>query len=175
MADKEEIIVDGINVSECVFFNKLNRLNICCCDDIREDEAPLANFCVENKDCYFKQRARAREEYEELRRYHNKCCKENAEKLEQWLEKYNQLSRDFYNGKYCNKENCGLLKDKEQECEAQRYKLNYYIEKTTQLLDDIDNYHQVLDEIEKYCEECNLKYGSTACEILDIIDEAKEK
>ena len=40
-------------------------------------------------------------------------------------------------------------KRKEQECEAQRYKLNYYIEKTTQLLDDIDNYKQALDEIEE--------------------------
>lgn len=50
-------------------------------------------------------------------KYHNKCCKENTEKLEQWLEKYNQVSRDFYNGKYCNKEHCSLLKAKEQECE----------------------------------------------------------
>ena len=40
-----------------------------------------------------------------------------TEKLEQWLEKYNQVSRDFYNGKYCNKENCSLLKAKEQECD----------------------------------------------------------
>lgn len=50
------------------------------------------------------------QEYEELRQYHNKCCKENAEKLEKWLEKFNQVSRDFYNGKYCNKENCSILR-----------------------------------------------------------------
>lgn len=54
------------------------------------------------------------QEYEKLRQYHNKCCKENIEKLEQWLEKYNQLSRDFYNGEYCSKEKCNLLKVKEQ-------------------------------------------------------------
>lgn len=63
------------------------------------------------------EKARAKKEMEELRQYHNKCCKENTEKLEQLLEKYNQLSRDFYNGKYCNKENCSLLKAKEKECE----------------------------------------------------------
>ena len=63
------------------------------------------------------------QEYEELRQYHNKCCKENAEKLEQWLEKYNQVSKDFYNGKYCNKENCNLLKTKEQECEELKKQL----------------------------------------------------
>nr|DAH26774.1 MAG TPA: hypothetical protein [Caudoviricetes sp.] len=60
------------------------------------------------------------EEYEELRQYHNKCCEENTEKLKQWLEKYDQLSRDFYNGKYCNKENCGLLKAKEQKLDKIR-------------------------------------------------------
>ena len=58
------------------------------------------------------------QENEELRQYHNKCCEENAKKLEEWLEKYNQVSRDFHNGKYCNEENCNLLKDKEQECEC---------------------------------------------------------
>lgn len=57
------------------------------------------------------------QENEELRQYHNKCCEENAKKMEEWLEKYNQVSRDFHNGKYCNEENCNLLKAKEQECE----------------------------------------------------------
>lgn len=55
----KEIIIDGINVSECVSFDKLNGLNICCYDDTREDKIPFANFCVENKDCYFKQLKRA--------------------------------------------------------------------------------------------------------------------
>ena len=57
------------------------------------------------------------QENEELRQYHNKCCEENAKKLEEWLEKYNQVSRDFHNGKYCNEESCNLLKAKEQEYE----------------------------------------------------------
>ena len=72
-----------------------------------EDEL---NFCKEVL-------KRKEQEYEELRKYHNKCCEENAKKLEEWLEQYNQVSKDFYNGKYCNKENCNLLKAKEQECE----------------------------------------------------------
>lgn len=54
-----------------------------------------------------------------------------------------------HNDKYCNKENCSLLKAKEQECEAQRRTLNYYIKKITQLLDDIDKYELALDEIEE--------------------------
>lgn len=81
------------------------------------------NLCKNNPNCYYKQLKRKEQECEELRRYHNKCCEENTEKLKQWLEKYNQLSRDFYNGKYCNKENCSLLKAKEQECEELKKEL----------------------------------------------------
>lgn len=33
---------------------------------------------------------------------------------------------------------------------------------------------KALDEIEKYCEECNLKYDDTACEILGIISKIRE-
>lgn len=50
-------------------------------------------------------------------------------------------------------EYCSRLADKEQECE--RYK-------------------QVLNEIEQHCNEQNLKYDTTACEILNIIHKAKE-
>ena len=60
---------------------------------------------------------RKEQEYEELRKHHNKCCEEFEKEKKEWLEKYNQVSRDFYNGKYCDKENCNLLKTKEQECE----------------------------------------------------------
>lgn len=47
------------------------------------------------------------------------------------------------------------LQAEEQECETQRYKLNYYIKKTTQLLDDIDNYKQAFDEIENIAGDYN--------------------
>lgn len=67
MTDKEQIMIDGVDVSECVSFNKLNGQNICCYEDTREDKIPFANFCVENKDCYFKQLARKTQECEELK------------------------------------------------------------------------------------------------------------
>lgn len=69
----KEIIIDGINVSECVSFDKLNGLNICCYDDTREDKIPFANFCVENKDCYFKQLKRAEQKLEKVKEYLNSC------------------------------------------------------------------------------------------------------
>lgn len=66
------------------------------------------------------------------------------------------------------------LRAKEQECEIQRHKLNYYITKTTQLLDDIDNYKQALDEIRQYrvCE-INDEDDEEDDTILRIIDEAQ--
>lgn len=62
----EEIIIDGVDVSECVSFDKLNGLNICCYDDTREDKIPFANFCIENKDCYFKQLKRKEQALDEI-------------------------------------------------------------------------------------------------------------
>ena len=80
------------------------------------------------------------QEYEELRQYHNKCCEENVKKEAEGLEKYNQVSRDFYNGKYCNKENCSLLKAKEQECE--RFKKDLL-----QNFEEKDKLHLIIDRL----------------------------
>lgn len=38
---------------------------------------------------------------------------------------------------------------------------------------EVGRYRKALDEIEEYCEEQNLKYDTTACMILDIINKAK--
>ena len=98
----KKIIINDIDV------NTLNSDEIACMN--RYEVAHLFVKIVE--------RLVAKEqENEELRQYHNKCCEENAKKMEEWLEKYNQVSRDFHNGKYCNEKNCNLLKAKEQECE----------------------------------------------------------
>lgn len=57
------------------------------------------------------------QECEELRQYHNKCCEEFKKEKQDLIDKYNQLSINFYNGDYCNTEYCSLLKSKEKECE----------------------------------------------------------
>lgn len=138
MTDEEKAIrpCEFFSICEAACGGTLEDIEICSCYEI------------------YKQLEHKNQEYEELRQYHNKCCKENIEKLEQWLEKYNQLSRDFYNGKYCNKKNCSLLKAKEQKCE---------------------NYKQALDEIEKLIpkfdssSECD--YGDFDCENCSSLDE----
>lgn len=37
-----------------------------------------------------------------------------------------------------------------------------------------NKYKQALDEIEKYCKECNLKFDYTACDILGFINKLKD-
>ena len=135
LGSKKEIIINGIEVSECFKYTKGFEEFDC-----GENHSKFHyRFCSENQNCYFKQ-----------------------------------------------------FKRKEQECEAQRYKLNYYIEKTTQLLDDIDNYKQALYEIEENikamnnecfyddiceCNNCDMKNGCTyyrKSNILNIINKAND-
>ena len=63
------------------------------------------------------------QENEELRQYHNKCCEENAKKMEEWLEKYNQVSRDFHNGDFCNTEKCQQLAQLKEENDRLRKRI----------------------------------------------------
>lgn len=114
----KKIIINDIDV------NALNSDEIACMN--RYEVARLFVKTVE--------RLVAKEqENEELRQYHNKCCEENAKKMEEWLEKYNQVLRDFHNGKYCNEENCNLLKAKEQELKniCQAFDIEYAIDEET--------------------------------------------
>lgn len=118
---------------------------------------------------------RKEQEYEDLRQYHNKCCEENAKKLEEWLERYNQVSRDFYNGKYCNKENCSLLEAKHQECEELKHKVELMMDCASC---KIDEYKQTLTEIKDIAEEdfnhtCWETYARQLKQILQKISECE--
>ena len=64
------------------------------------------------------------QEYEKLRQYHNKCCEEFEKEKKEWLEKYNQVSRDFYSGKYCNAEKCQQLDQLKAENDELKEELN---------------------------------------------------
>ena len=66
--------------------------NICCTCRNREWYRLYNEYKAKEQEC------------EKLRQYHNKCCEEFEKEKKEWLEKYNQVSRDFYSGKYCNAE-----------------------------------------------------------------------
>lgn len=179
MTDKE-MIINGVDVSECEFLWKEKLPKKVC------NNGNLDCDCNSNPNCYFKQLAREKEEIEELRRYHNKCCKENTEKFKHWLEKYNRLSRDFYNGKYCNKENCSLLKAKAQECEelekmvaeAEEAPICFHCKEEPCIRQERDKYKQALDEIEEFCliySDNHDAYETVYKQILDIISKNEGK
>ena len=125
--EHEPIYLDGVDVSGCkgFYIHDRSTTNIDYwmygqCKSSKE----YGCYCRNNPNCYFKQLKRKEQEYEELRQYHNKCCKEFENEKQALLEKYNQVSINFYNGDYCNTEHCSLLKTKEQECEELKRKLS---------------------------------------------------
>lgn len=109
----EEIIIDGVDVSECVSFDKLNGLNICCYDDTREDKIPFTNFCIENKDCSYKQLKRKEQDCEQLKA-ENETLKQHFKQIDLtnkilYEEKINFLDLINKLVKYCL--NCNLKAD----------------------------------------------------------------
>ena len=109
MTNKQTI--DDVDVSECKYFC-LNQMGNNCLNHNRG-----FSMNCNNNNCYYKQFKRKENELEELRQYHNKCCEEYKKEKQDLIDKYNQLSINFYNGDYCNTEHCSLLKSKEKEYE----------------------------------------------------------
>lgn len=67
---KEQIIIDGVNVSGCVFLDVVNGRTYCDCattNIIGTSLCPYVN-CSQNSNCYFKQLARKTQECEELKK-----------------------------------------------------------------------------------------------------------
>ena len=174
MTDKQ--IMDDVDVSGCEHLTEIQGCWLSTCDYLKHKGNITSKVCKYNPNCYFKQLKRKEQEYEELRQYHNKCCKEFENEKQALLEKYNQVSINFYNGDYCNTEHCSLLKTKEQECEELKKEIINKNEKIKELrfsVSDLTNrlcylnaeksfrivdLEQALDEIEKelkediYCE-----------------------
>ena len=132
MTDKQ-IIIDGVDVSFCPNhyngWSALHRDTRAMCECGYDRECRPKDFeCSHYVKCLEKQLQRKTEECEDLRQYHNKCCKEFEIEKQQLIEKHSQVSKDFYNGKFCNKEHCNLLNAKEQECEELKSLLKVRIE-----------------------------------------------
>lgn len=146
-----EIIIDGINVSECERHCSDNRNNPNMC--YIEMTRTYNNCNPKEKQCNFyitsieKQLKRKEQEYEKLRKYHNKCCEEFEKEKKEWLEKFNQISIGFYNGDYCNTEHCSLLKAKEQECQQI---MDNYTELDMQRIKECKNLQAEIDDLKEW-------------------------
>lgn len=183
MTDKE-IIIDGIDVSECGHF-KYEGVN-----------CAIYNTYCWGFDCNYKQRKRKEKECEELKERLNTTCfdpknnncrcisynriaadykadliklrKVNSKNME--LESHLLFVQNMYDSIYREKKN--ILMDIDKIIKAfeiesiKDVKTGKIIYRSKKLL----KYKSVLSEIEKYCEEQNLKYDNTACDILNIIN-----
>ena len=92
MTDKEQIIIDGVDVSECQDFY-ISSANTRCCNCESDNTQFLP--CKDNPNCYFKQLARKTQECEQLNE-ENRRLKEKY----RWYDHYKEsalLNRDLYN------------------------------------------------------------------------------
>lgn len=118
MQENKQIIINNVDVSECS--ELMTDLNCFKTEwhSYRNGDYTYEKCSDHPECCYKKVMARLtnkEKEYEELRQYHNKCCQEFEKEKQNLIDKYNQLSRDFYSGKYCNTEKCELLNDKQKD------------------------------------------------------------
>ena len=114
MTDKEQIMINGVDVSGCVSFDKCNGKNLCCYDDTREDKIPFANFCVENKDCYYKQLTLKTQECEELKRKVELMMDCADCKVDKYKQALDEIEKELKEDIYCENQECGC--DDFEEC-----------------------------------------------------------
>lgn len=150
MADKEQIIIDGVDVSRCEFFEAKAQVMQC-------HRGALTQRCKANN-CHYKQLARKTQEYNDLLDQHKKLD-----------DRVNRMIEEKYNlGRECE----------ELKSELHLYK-TWYRAKHSDVKNTLGRYRKALDEIEKVCLEdtrtfadgTQIRYDSLD-DILDIINKA---
>ena len=146
MTDKEQIMINGVDVSKCRYFCRYD--DLCRDDNIGRVVRPL---CKRMPDCYFKQLARKTQECEEL--------KEENQKLEMQL---------------CNE--CGERDDYNIPCKMIRdldYGLQMELEENACYRKAFEEIEKVcLEDTRTFADGTQVRYDSLD-EILDIINKAK--
>ena len=186
MTDKQ-IIIDGVDVSKCMFFNK----------NYKEDYVQIKNFCelqyisckeFDCANCYFKKWKRKEQECEQL-----------INKLNSNIERMNAQNEKLHNE---NKELKAQLEQQKKENEEFKEKLSQAKDITeplnSELPEDkvireiflivndcinkkVNPYKQALDEIEYYINnqginnKWNMRIQRFRMGILDIINSVKDK
>ena len=158
MTNKEQIVIDGVNVGGCKYLNTFSDCDgyhyYCdLADDIKNE------YCEHYKDCYYKQLTRKTQECEELKAY----AQAQENQRETYYKEYLKLSQE-----------CEKLKS-----ELHLYK-TWYRAKHGDIKEYLSRYYKALKEIEKVCLEdtytladgTQIRYDSLD-DILDIINKAK--
>lgn len=182
MTDKEQIIIDGVDVSECKCLHNVEViLEIAKPEDfeILCGATNGAIKCEKWKDCYFKQLARKTQECEqkdkelkELKRQYKLSClgceyKNTKADVERYRKECDFWKHQAELGSETTDRLAKQLEEKEQECE--------------ELKREVDEYKEVLECVEGYINnqgidnKWNMRIQKFRSDILNIISKAKEE
>ncbi len=110
MTDKEQIMIDGVDVSGCRNFDKESyKLDVYDCD-LNE----LHGYCYCNNDCYFKQLVRKTQECEELKRKVELMMDCADCKVDKYKQALDEIEKELKEDIYCENQECGC--DDFEEC-----------------------------------------------------------
>lgn len=175
MTNKEQIIIDGVDVSECRSFDKESyTLGVYDCD-LNE----LHGYCYCNNDCHFKQLARKTQECEQIKEKYEALKLENQEGYEIVAElkhECEELKKEKAEiKKYLGISYKTIMQRLEELTE---YKLKRQLE-YIKIQEENDRYRKALQEIEEYAKENDdMLQGyhhewANNKQILEIINKAK--
>lgn len=174
MTDKEQIIIDGVDVSECAIYRSSQTRTLCC----------SGIYCKEQQfyNCYFKQLKRKEQECEDLKEKNALLESQMAIKDEYREMSENLKAEEKFLKQCCQKAGEELAKHsfeydgKEKNLVVQAMELNEKYEKLENALEEIEQ--ELKEDI--YCEsqECGCDdyeecLRCTKNIILDIVNKAK--
>lgn len=148
MTDKEQIIIDGVDVKNCR--RRIGKNNYC---------RYFKRLCSENNfNCVWKQLARKTQECENLKaeeKYLKQCCTKAGEELAKHSFEYD---------------------GKEKNLVVQAMELNEKYEKLKKALEEIEKeaHDEMCDTLGHLCAYCDGKDVCITLKILDIINKAKD-
>ena len=184
MTDKEQIMIDGVDVMGCVYRDSENK---CCCDSSKKNEGEERltgrGGCAYNPNCHFKQQARKTQECEQKEKEINELHLIIDRLLEaSGYDKNISTAEDFEDVYSDIDYKVGLLEELKQECEELKETLNSLTRGVvmpmaeSEVIDLTDCYRKALEEIEGIAK----NFGSYAAwqeqrinKILDIINKVK--
>lgn len=145
MTDKEQMIVDGVNVSGCKFFN-----------DITESYYCFGIPCKDRPNCYYKQLARKTQECKELKEEISKLqlneyhYKNELKKYKKGIHKYRNLLKYEINDLRLSRREFLKTVKRYPKFEKDNIKLALdTFNKKLELIDNPSRYRKALEEIEK--------------------------
>ena len=174
MANKEQIIIDGVDVSECGhFYIRPEDRAVCCTNRVN-------CLCGANPNCDYKQLVRKMQEYEELKSEsftREELITLQEKDIDRYRKALEEIEKIAQNGlsPICYKSNCSRCQCYDgDDCNASTtYLMNNYFTDNGEFVDENCDFVEALEGLlEDERKKCN-KARPIAQQILNIINKAK--